>query len=356
MMQTCQRRIDLAGRDPRWAPRRVVRPFLSGNLPKPHRTLSNRGLKERVNCQAASGDDPLVVLIECDGVFVDLHDNGHRIAFNKAFRSLGLECANWSSQVYYDLRRGGDGTAEGMLTAFFNTVGWPMAVATKEKADFTRQLHHQKQQILKELLQAGEVPLRDGVQDFIDEALDRGAKVGAICGTLSLSEDDVWGSVADSLTPVSARQILPFSWRHQPSGDPNAPETLEGKIQSGIDELKRQEARAFVETVMAKKESGIGVGIDPAILAGRTSGVTAAWMSAVIAMMDGGVSRSVIIGANGPTIKAAASARSLSIAIPAGLSRRGSFPGADAFFENMGRGGGLTWNRIQALMDQKASE
>ncbi|CAI8599160.1 unnamed protein product [Vicia faba] len=57
---------------------------------------------------ASSTDDSgipsqdLAVLLEVDGVLVDAY-RGNRIAFNKAFEKLGLDCASWSEPVYSDL-------------------------------------------------------------------------------------------------------------------------------------------------------------------------------------------------------------------------------------------------------------
>ncbi|CAI8606942.1 unnamed protein product [Vicia faba] len=59
---------------------------------------------------ASSTDDSgipsqdLAVLLEVDGVLVDAY-HGNRIAFNKAFEKLGLDCASWSKPVYSDLLR-----------------------------------------------------------------------------------------------------------------------------------------------------------------------------------------------------------------------------------------------------------
>ncbi|KAL5059235.1 hypothetical protein RYX36_030839 [Vicia faba] len=59
---------------------------------------------------ASSTDDSgipsqdLAVLLEVDGVLVDAY-RGNRIAFNKAFEKLGLDCASWSEPVYSDLLR-----------------------------------------------------------------------------------------------------------------------------------------------------------------------------------------------------------------------------------------------------------
>ncbi len=43
-------------------------------------------------------------------------------AFNRAFKELGLECTCWSAHVYNDLLSQGDGTGEGLVTAYFSTV------------------------------------------------------------------------------------------------------------------------------------------------------------------------------------------------------------------------------------------
>lgn len=37
-------------------------------------------------------------------------------------QEMGLDCSNWSPSVYHDLLRCGDGSAEGLLRAFFDTV------------------------------------------------------------------------------------------------------------------------------------------------------------------------------------------------------------------------------------------
>lgn len=38
------------------------------------------------------------------------------------------------------------------------------------------------------------------------------------------------------------------------------------------------------------------------------------------------------------------------MAVPAGLSCRGTFPDAHATFDSIGKGGGLTWNRVESLL------
>ena len=71
---------------------------------------------------------------------VDLHNDGHRVAFNKSLASLGYECAQFSPPIYNDLLQGGDGTAEGLVTAYFKCMGWPMMLATSDQGAFTRKV------------------------------------------------------------------------------------------------------------------------------------------------------------------------------------------------------------------------
>ena len=94
------------------------------------------------------------LMIEVDGVLVDIHKDCHRVAFNQAFevslaacyvsvqlnhgawlipataygvlhgllQELGMDCVAWTPSVYHDLLRSGDGTAEGIVAAYFGMV------------------------------------------------------------------------------------------------------------------------------------------------------------------------------------------------------------------------------------------
>ncbi|XLR47668.1 hypothetical protein S83_032328, partial [Arachis hypogaea] len=47
----------------------------------------------------------LAVLLKVDGVLMDAYRVGNRLAFNKAFEKLGLDCANWTEPIYAYLLR-----------------------------------------------------------------------------------------------------------------------------------------------------------------------------------------------------------------------------------------------------------
>ena len=55
-------------------------------------------------------------------------------AFMASLQEMGLDCSNWSPSVYHDLLRCGDGSAEGLLRAFFDTVSRRNMTFTPETA------------------------------------------------------------------------------------------------------------------------------------------------------------------------------------------------------------------------------
>ncbi|KMZ64024.1 Haloacid dehalogenase-like hydrolase (HAD) superfamily [Zostera marina] len=129
-------------------------------------------------CSVESTGEPddavpgLGLLIEVEGVLADVHRFGNRQAFNVAFQNLGLDCAIWTEPVYLDLTRRATGDEERMLVLFFNRIGWPTSLPTKEKGTFMKSLLQKKRAALDEIVQSGNLPLRPGVEDFIDDAIN----------------------------------------------------------------------------------------------------------------------------------------------------------------------------------------
>lgn len=119
----------------------------------------------------------LAVLLEVEGVLMDVDKLGNRQAFNAAFRKLGLDCANWSQPVYQDLVKKSMGDEERMLVLFFNRIGWPTSLPTSEKKTFMKSVLREKKIALDELVMSKTLPLRPGVEEFIDEASEEGVPV-----------------------------------------------------------------------------------------------------------------------------------------------------------------------------------
>lgn len=69
---------------------------------------------------AAAEIGPPCVIIECDGGLMDVHNDGHRVAFNKAFDDIGYSCVNWQPSIYSDLLRHGDGSGQGLIRTYYS--------------------------------------------------------------------------------------------------------------------------------------------------------------------------------------------------------------------------------------------
>jgi len=123
------------------------------------------------------------LLFDCDGVLADTEPEGHRVAFNAAFKELGFT-DEWSVDRYGELLETGGGKER--MTAFWNEVGWPAGYGDdvpKQQA-LVKSLHLRKTELFNELINNGEVPLRPGVLRLIDEALAADITV-AVCSTSS---------------------------------------------------------------------------------------------------------------------------------------------------------------------------
>ncbi|KAF6139532.1 hypothetical protein GIB67_015489 [Kingdonia uniflora] len=122
----------------------------------------------------------LAVLLEVEGVLMDVYRLVNRESFNLAFRKLGLDCANWTEPIYWDLMRKAGGDEKIMLVLFFNRIGWPTSLPTSEKETFMKSVLLEKRRAFDEYVMTKDIPLRPGVEDFIDDALNEGLPVIAL--------------------------------------------------------------------------------------------------------------------------------------------------------------------------------
>ena len=56
---------------------------------------------------------------------IDVQTDGHRVAFNEAFKKMSIMSADWTPAEYASLLRSGGGTAEGMIERYFHFYGYP---------------------------------------------------------------------------------------------------------------------------------------------------------------------------------------------------------------------------------------
>ncbi|MDU8946414.1 HAD family hydrolase [Ovoidimarina sediminis] len=120
--------------------------------------------------------DMQALIFDCDGVLVDTERDGHRIAFNHAFREAGLDI-EWDVERYGELLTTGGGKER--MTRHFDETGWPDGA---DRGDLIARLHKVKTDAFMDLIEGGALPLRPGVARMVDAALGAGMQV-AICST-----------------------------------------------------------------------------------------------------------------------------------------------------------------------------
>ncbi|WIA15531.1 hypothetical protein OEZ85_002165 [Tetradesmus obliquus] len=247
--------------------------------------------------------------------------DGHRVAFNRAFHELGYDCASWTPAIYHDLMSKGDGTGEGLVAAYYATVGWPTFLPTAEQAMFAGKVHQLKQKEMRKMLQQGLLPLRDGILQVMTEAQAAGATIAIIACTASEPDDDVAAYLLQQLPADLAAAVRVYSSpaHSRPEEDDedsaaaaargdtaaaaaggdaagadgqgsSSSSSLEASMAAAASRVKQQGAAEFVQrmaTALEGKQAGVGVGLDMSLLqaGGPKPSTSAAWLAAVAATL-----------------------------------------------------------------------
>ncbi|XP_014516927.1 CBBY-like protein isoform X1 [Vigna radiata var. radiata] len=191
-----------------------------------------------------STSQDLAVLLEVDGVLMDAHRVGNRIAFNKAFERLGLDCANWTEPVYSDLSKRSARDEEKMVFLYFNRIGWPASLPTNEQGLFAKRVLQQKEKALEEFVMSKDLPLRPGLEQFIDDAYNEGIPV-VILTAYTKSGDNIAGSIMEKLGKDRSIKVIIV-------GNKEVDQSLYGQLVSGkviasdLDEELAKEANRAV--------------------------------------------------------------------------------------------------------------
>lgn len=126
------------------------------------------------------------LIFDVDGTLAETERDGHRIAFNAAFREFGLDW-EWDAALYGKLLAvtGGKERIRYYLDSFRQDFAKPTNIDELVRSLHQAQLLHQaKSRHYVELLEHGGIPLRPGVKRLLAEARNAGLRL-AIATTTS---------------------------------------------------------------------------------------------------------------------------------------------------------------------------
>lgn len=150
------------------------------------------------------------LLFDVDGTLADTERDGHRIAFNAAFRDYGLDW-EWDVALYGDLLAvtGGKERIVHYTRAFRPDYSPP-----PDFDDLVAQLHRAKTQHYTDQLKQGGIPLRPGVARLLKQARDAGLRLGIATTTTpanvtTLLKHSLADDATDWFEVIAAGDIVP---------------------------------------------------------------------------------------------------------------------------------------------------
>lgn len=145
------------------------------------------------------------ILFDCDGVLADTERDGHRPAFNRAFKNNNID-EEWSVERYGKLLEVGGGKER--MTSHWDEVGWPSVIPEENRQSKVKELHLEKTGIFMDLIDEGSIPLRPGILRIVDDAIASGVKL-ACCSTSN--EKAVSNLIRTLMGPERAEKFQVFA-------------------------------------------------------------------------------------------------------------------------------------------------
>lgn len=150
------------------------------------------------------------LIFDVDGTLADTEKDGHRVAFNSAFKEAGLDW-EWDEELYGKLLAvtGGKERMNYYLENFNTTFERP-----ENLQEMIADLHKTKTGYYTKLLGEGAIPLRPGVKRLIQEARDAGLRLAISTTTTpqnvtALLENTLGEESIDWFEVIAAGDIVP---------------------------------------------------------------------------------------------------------------------------------------------------
>jgi beta-phosphoglucomutase-like phosphatase (HAD superfamily) len=121
------------------------------------------------------------VLFDVDGTLADTEALGHRPAYNRAFRELGLEF-RWGPKLYRKLLRqpGGRERLKYYLQHYDPPLGTHAAEVGANVDAWIARVHELKSRFFRRYMRRGRVPLRAGIARLMREAVQAGVRLAIV--------------------------------------------------------------------------------------------------------------------------------------------------------------------------------
>ncbi|CAH9111880.1 unnamed protein product [Cuscuta europaea] len=289
----------------------------------------------------------LALLFETEGVLMDIYRFGNRQAFNAAFQKLGLDCASWTQPVYLDLVKKSSGDEERMLILYFDRIGWPTSLPTNEKQSFIKRALLEKKNALDDLIISKTLPLRPGVEAFIDDALEEGIPVVMMMGDSEIKEN-VARSIIEKLGSqrVSKMKIIE---------DEVVKQSLYGQfaLSEGVSsDLGKQSANGANKAVSAEDlritnevSSMLKSSADISTASSECFENIVAALRAGAEYVDTPLDKCILVAGSQSWVSAAEQIGMLCVAVRSSLTANAEFPGANVAMDGFG-GEDLTISRL----------
>lgn len=112
------------------------------------------------------------LILDVDGTIADTEKDGHRVAFNLAFKEDGLK-VQWDIPIYGEYLKIAGGKER--IRKMLSSLDFEKKVDDVDK--YVNKLHKRKTELFMKLVENGKLPLRKGIKRLIEEAHAEGIRL-----------------------------------------------------------------------------------------------------------------------------------------------------------------------------------